>query len=780
MTPHSIALTLAIFVILTLPRYGVAQTAKRPAAKVLLIGKEPDHPYGSHMYLHTSRVLAKCLENRDDVETVVSNGWPKNETQLDGVKTIVLYSSPGAEFLLDGPGAGELDELMHKGVGLVTIHWASSVYEMNLDRLGDRWGNYLGGFWVSNYGLSTDKSVLKQLDAEHPICRGWKEYDLHDEFYLKPVMRGAKPLLRVTTKGEDVIVGWAHERPGGGRAYGTTLGHYYRNFQIESFRKTIVNAILWTAHLDVPKNGADVTLDEQDLKLPPEPPKVPTNLRDDNLVAWCIVPFDGKKRGPAERAAMIKRLGLRRVAYDWRDEHVPTFEEEILQYKKHGIEYFAFWDVHEDAFKLFEKHKLRPQIWKMLGDPPGAAQEERVKAAAESLLPLVERTRRLGSKLGIYNHGGWSGEPENMISVCKYLREQHDAKHVGIVYNQHHGHQHVDGFANTLEKMGAYLFCLNLNGMTRGGEQNGQKILPIGSGELDVQLLKTIRDSKYDGPIGIIGHTQDDVEQRLQDNLDGLHWILPQLQGETPGAKPQLRTYKSTENRHSSTDLNAEQTKRIAQLIDAAGENGNAHRGLVAFASAKTACLSCHQIGEHGGTIGPPLTSIGKDRKHADIVESVLWPQHRVDPAYVAQMVIDDSGKTHRGYLVRQNDRELVLRDPAQPDSVLTFSQDNIDDHQEIGTLMPANVAGGMTDAELDHLLKFLFSLGTENQIASSVMSSLLEHAQAHVHGPAEFPLDRKPLQPEHWPNWNHQVNRNRIYDFYAKQADYFRKQSQV
>jgi hypothetical protein len=24
-----------------------------------------------------------------------------------------------------------------------------------------------------------------------------------------------------------------------------------------------------------------------------------------NLVAWCIVPFDGKNRGPAERAAMV-------------------------------------------------------------------------------------------------------------------------------------------------------------------------------------------------------------------------------------------------------------------------------------------------------------------------------------------------------------------------------------------------------------------------------------------------------------------------------------------
>ena len=56
----------------------------------------------------------------------------------------------------------------------------------------------------------------------------------------------------------------------------------------------------------------------------------------DQLVAWCIVPFDGKERGPAARAEMLKRLGLRRVAYDWREKHVATFEEEILQYKKHG------------------------------------------------------------------------------------------------------------------------------------------------------------------------------------------------------------------------------------------------------------------------------------------------------------------------------------------------------------------------------------------------------------------------------------------------------------
>ena len=54
----------------------------------------------------------------------------------------------------------------------------------------------------------------------------------------------------------------------------------------------------------------------------------------DKLVAWCIVPFDAKKRKPAERVEMLKELGLKRVAYDWRAEHVVEFEEEILQYKK--------------------------------------------------------------------------------------------------------------------------------------------------------------------------------------------------------------------------------------------------------------------------------------------------------------------------------------------------------------------------------------------------------------------------------------------------------------
>ena len=246
-----------------------ADDATGGPTRILLIGKKPDHPWGTHMYLHTCEVLARCLRKTEGVETVVSNGWPKDAKTLEGVKTIVVYSNPAAEMLLDGPHRADVDRLMKQGVGLVTIHWASSIQQTNFDRLGKRWMSYLGGTWISNVGLSTDTSQLKQLAPRHPISRGWSEYKLRDEFYLNPTIgKDAVAILQVRTRDKDVIVGWAYERPDGGRAYGTTLGHFYSNFQIDAFRQPIVNAILWTAHREIPRNGAPIALGEDQLKLP--------------------------------------------------------------------------------------------------------------------------------------------------------------------------------------------------------------------------------------------------------------------------------------------------------------------------------------------------------------------------------------------------------------------------------------------------------------------------------------------------------------------------------
>lgn len=241
-------------------------------SRVLLIGHQPDHPWGSHMYLHTAGMLAKCLELNGDIQTTISDGWPKDESQLADVDTIVIYTSPAAELLLDGPHRQQVLDMMQRGCGLVTIHWASTVKQENLDRLGPAWMQLLGGTWISNVGLSTDTSRLKQLKPEHPISRGWSEYEIRDEFYLNPrITDEATPLLQVSTRGQDVVVGWAYERPNGGRSYATTLGHFYDNFQREEFRRAIVNAILWTAQREVPAGGAAVNLSEAALALPPMP-----------------------------------------------------------------------------------------------------------------------------------------------------------------------------------------------------------------------------------------------------------------------------------------------------------------------------------------------------------------------------------------------------------------------------------------------------------------------------------------------------------------------------
>lgn len=255
----------------------------------------------------------------------------------------------------------------------------------------------------------------------------------------------------------------------------------------------------------------------------PADSSIPENFRRENLVAWCIVPFDAKKRGPEARAKMLVDLELQRSAYDWRSQHVSEFEEEILQYKKHGIEFFAFWNAHPDAFKLFKKHGIQPQIWRTLKSPKSGNQKSKIDAAAKSLTGLAKEAGKIGCKLGLYNHGGWGGEPANLVAVCKRLQDLgHD--NVGIVYNWHHGHGEIDDWTQSMKLMQPYLLCLNLNGMNTGAKP---KILTLGQGEHDATMLKILLESRYSGPIGILDHQSHlDTKEVLQANLNGLGRLL--------------------------------------------------------------------------------------------------------------------------------------------------------------------------------------------------------------------------------------------------------------
>lgn len=266
----------------------------------------------------------------------------------------------------------------------------------------------------------------------------------------------------------------------------------------------------------------------------------------DNLMAWCIVPFDAKKRGPVERVEMLEKLGFRHYAYDWRAEHLPTFDQEVKELEKRGIALDAVWfpaGLNEEAKQLLEvieDHKIHAQLWVTMGDPaPGEeGQEAKVKAAVAALSPIADEAAKLGCRVELYNHGGWFGEPENELAIVEAMKRPN----VGIVYNLHHGHDHLGRLADVLKRMMPHLDALNLNGMDVGGDRVGRKILPLGQGEKDREVLEIVRKSGYRGLIGILGHTEDDAEQRLADNLDGLEWLKAGLDGKDPGSKPTPRT----------------------------------------------------------------------------------------------------------------------------------------------------------------------------------------------------------------------------------------------
>ncbi|MEN9675147.1 MAG: hypothetical protein RIS76_1043 [Verrucomicrobiota bacterium] len=254
-----------------------------------------------------------------------------------------------------------------------------------------------------------------------------------------------------------------------------------------------------------------------------------------NLVAWCIVPFDSRKRGPEERAEMLHRLGLQRLAYDWRAEHIPTFDAEVAALQKHGIELTAWWfpaalnDEAKAILSCLERNRLSPQLWVTMGTEPEtnpARLQEKIQGAVTTLSPICDAAAKLGSTVALYNHLGWFGEPTNQAVVIRRLIASGHTN-VGSVYNFHHAHAHIDDFAAQLAILKPHLLAINLNGMVRDGDRTGRKIIPLGTGDEELRMMQALVASGWKGPVGIIGHTEEDAEVKLGKELAGLNRLAP-------------------------------------------------------------------------------------------------------------------------------------------------------------------------------------------------------------------------------------------------------------
>jgi putative heme-binding domain-containing protein len=208
---------------------------------------------------------------------------------------------------------------------------------------------------------------------------------------------------------------------------------------------------------------------------------------------------------------------------------------------------------------------------------------------------------------------------------------------------------------------------------------------------------------------------------------------------------------------------------RVKEILAAAREHGDARRGARVFASPVFACLQCHTIAGKGGTVGPDLSKVSTCLPPEEIVESVLWPKRKVKPEFVAIRVTTSDGKSVQGYVKSESDKELNLLEPGT-DKVHRIKKSDIEERVEVGSLMPEALGAALTPGQRNDVIRFLLELGKTDGLAGMV----------HEHTVAEFKFERTPLHPEDWPNWEAPINRGRIYDFYAKEADYFRKQTPV
>ena len=254
---------------------------------ILLVAgpKDPNHPAGTHEYEQSARLLKYALESSPNLRgvrpVVVTGGWPHDPALLSEAAAIVLLTSGADRNPLDHPLlAGDrlpmLEKEMRRGCGLVAIHW--TVFVPNADA-GEKFLEWIGGHFDYQSGPAPRRwagdirdltTTVTPGSATHPIVRGVEPFRVRDEFYFglrfRPNDRRLVPVLRaeIPQAGEQTV-GWAVERDDGGRGFGFTGGHYFANWRVPGFRRAILNAIAWTAKLDVPAGGVDSTIPAGDV-----------------------------------------------------------------------------------------------------------------------------------------------------------------------------------------------------------------------------------------------------------------------------------------------------------------------------------------------------------------------------------------------------------------------------------------------------------------------------------------------------------------------------------
>jgi hypothetical protein len=253
----------------------VPSTLADPPKKILLLGQKPDgHPPQSHEYMAGMKLVAKLLEQYPALEVQIVQAdapWTEGPELLGRVDGAVLYLSEGARWLAADPARQQaFEKLAARGGGLVALHWAMG------SKIAEPVPAYVKLFGACHGGpdrktKDTDV-VVTVLDKAHPIAQGLSDFRVPDEWYFRlkqvPPPEHVAPLMQANLEGKNEMVAWAYSRPDGGRSCGFTGLHYHETWKNETYRRFVVQAILWSMKEKIPEGGAKVDLPADAYKLP--------------------------------------------------------------------------------------------------------------------------------------------------------------------------------------------------------------------------------------------------------------------------------------------------------------------------------------------------------------------------------------------------------------------------------------------------------------------------------------------------------------------------------
>jgi len=285
----SILLTLSL---LSLISFSSVSAADKKL--IVMIAGKPSHGPGQHEHNAGILLLKKCLTQSaaDQLEIAehLNGEWPSPE-ELAKAATVVIYSDGGGNHpALQADHLAQLDKEMKRGCGFLTLHYA---VEPTIEKGNKEFIDWMGGAFEIKWSVNPHWDASFKEFPAHPISSGVKPFTTNDEWYFhmrfRQGMQGVTPILsdiapestmsrpdgshsgnpavrESVKKHEKQHVAWASERAGGGRGFGFTGGHYHKGWSNNDQRKLVLNAILWSAQLDVPAAGVESVVTEVDMQ----------------------------------------------------------------------------------------------------------------------------------------------------------------------------------------------------------------------------------------------------------------------------------------------------------------------------------------------------------------------------------------------------------------------------------------------------------------------------------------------------------------------------------